>query len=123
MNKNVILAIDQGSSGTRAFAVDAAGAVLYKRTDIICAEHPREGYAQYDAKQLLESQLLVLNELLDKLEDEEVSAIAVFYRGIVEQANRRAFGPCAQLAGRPRRQRGGRRILPPAGHSQTDGAL
>lgn len=77
MNKNVILAIDQGSSGTRAFAVDAAGAVLYKRTDVICAEHPREGYAQYDAKQLLESQLLVLNELLDKLEEEEVSAIAV----------------------------------------------
>ena len=35
MNKNVILAIDQGSSGTRAFAVDAAGAVLYKRTDIM----------------------------------------------------------------------------------------
>ena len=42
MNKNVILAIDQGSSGTRAFAVDASGAVLYKRTEVICAEHPRE---------------------------------------------------------------------------------
>ena len=77
MNKNVILAIDQGSSGTRAFAVDSSGAVLYKRTDVLCAQHPREGYAQYDAAELLESQLAVLNELLDKLEDEEVSAIAV----------------------------------------------
>ena len=96
MNKNVILAIDQGSSGTRAFAVDASGAVLYKRTEVICAEHPREGYAQYDAAKLLESQLVVLNELLDKLEEEEVSAIAVSsQRSTVVLWNRRTSEPLA----------------------------
>ena len=96
MNKNVILAIDQGSSGTRAFAVDASGAVLYKRTEVLCAEHPREGYAQYDAAKLLESQLVVLNELLDKLEEEEVSAIAVSsQRSTVVLWNRRTGEPLA----------------------------
>ncbi len=98
MNSNVILALDQGSSGTRAFAVDASGAVLYKRTDVLSASHPREGYAEYDATKLLESQLVVLNELLDKLEDEEVSAIAVSsQRSTVVLWNRETGEPLAPV--------------------------
>ena len=77
MNNNVIVALDQGSSGTRVFAVDGSGAVLYKRAETLAPAHPQEGYAQYNAEELLESQIPLLNEMLDKLEEEEVSAIAV----------------------------------------------
>ena len=57
MNNNVIVALDQGSSGTRVFAVDGSGAVLYKRAETLAPAHPQEGYAQYNAEELLESQI------------------------------------------------------------------
>ena len=63
MNNNVILALDQGSSGTRVFAVDGSGAVLYKRAETLSAAHPQEGYAEYEAGNLLESQIPLLHEI------------------------------------------------------------
>ncbi|MFH1618958.1 MAG: FGGY family carbohydrate kinase [bacterium] len=62
-----IIVLDQGSSSSRALAVDRHGVVKFKVLKPLQASYPREGMAEYDASALLQSQLKALEELLRKL--------------------------------------------------------
>ena len=64
MARDIFIVLDQGSSSSRAVAVDAGGAIVAQSRRQIRAQFPSPGFAQYDAAELLQSQLSALDELL-----------------------------------------------------------
>ncbi len=59
----VVLAIDQGTSSTKAIAVDVAGTIIGRVTRPIAQAHPRPGWVEQDAEEILESVRATLGEL------------------------------------------------------------
>ncbi len=76
-NERLIIALDLGTSSSRAFAVDAAGTVRAQKSAQLSPTRPREGCSEYDAQTLLQSQLDVLHQLLDEVDPQRVAALAV----------------------------------------------
>ena len=76
-NKPFIVALDQGTSGSRAFAVARDGSVLAQKSAPLAPTRPAAGLSEYDAQSLASSQLRVLNELLDELGPQHAAALAV----------------------------------------------
>lgn len=77
MNDKWIVAIDQGTSSCRAFAVDIEGTVRAQKSKIFSPLRPQKGLSFYQAEELLSAQLEVLHALLDEIGPEKVAAIAV----------------------------------------------
>lgn len=80
MNKKTgpfIVALDLGTSGCRAVAVAADGTVVCEQRQALAPIREAEGISYYQADELLEVQLRVLNDLLDQLPLGEVAAISV----------------------------------------------
>lgn len=65
--KEYFIVLDQGSSSSRAFAVDKHGNIEWKAQKVIRASYPKNGWAEYDALGLLYSQLGALDECLRKI--------------------------------------------------------
>jgi glycerol kinase len=63
----LILALDQGSSSSRALAVDAKGEVLARAQRKIGTTHPKAGWAEHDAAEIAASQEWALKTVLKKL--------------------------------------------------------
>jgi glycerol kinase len=59
----VIVAIDQGTSSTKAIAIDDWGTVVGRATRPIAQAHPRPGWVEQDAEEILESVRATLGEL------------------------------------------------------------
>ncbi len=77
MNGPFIVALDQGTSGCRAVAVDKNGQVCAQHRQTFSPQRLQPGLSEYDATQLLEAQLGVLNGLLDEIGPQQVAALAV----------------------------------------------
>ena len=73
----LIIALDQGTSGSRAFAIAPDGSVRAQKSAPLAPVRPGEGLSEYDAEVLLDSQWKVLNELLDEVGPEQAAALAV----------------------------------------------
>lgn len=77
MSNKFIVALDQGSSSSRALAFDSFGQVAAKQTVSLSPDYPAEGLAQYDGETLFKSQLDALHRVLDSVGAAEVAALAV----------------------------------------------
>ena len=77
-----ILAIDQGTTGTRAILVDGSGKPLWQASQEITQVYPRPGWVEHDAREIFESCMAVVEELL---EETEVSPRQVQALGITNQ--------------------------------------
>lgn len=77
MANKLILSLDQGSSGSRAFALRADGTVAAKEACVLEPRHLPDGRAEYDANELLNSQTGTLNRLIDQLPAEADLYLAV----------------------------------------------
>ena len=77
MNDKWVIAIDQGTSSCRAFAVDNKGQVRAQQSKVFSPQRPQKGLSFYDAEQLLRAQLEVLHALLDEIGPEKAAALAV----------------------------------------------
>ncbi len=77
MNHKLIVALDQGSSASRALAVDEKGKVTARVSRAVETFRPAEGLAEFDAWQLLRGQVDSLQEVLDRAGAEKVAAISV----------------------------------------------
>ncbi|MDA8130844.1 MAG: FGGY family carbohydrate kinase [Elusimicrobia bacterium] len=62
-----IIVLDQGSSSSRALALDPEGSIAVKAQRRLEASYPSQGLAEYDAEQLYRSQADSLDEVLKKL--------------------------------------------------------
>ncbi|MDR0292134.1 MAG: hypothetical protein LBI01_05145, partial [Elusimicrobium sp.] len=71
------LVLDQGSSGSRALVVNGAGQITVKKHREISAKHLGPSLAEYDGKELLDSQLGTMQDALDGAGEKNISSIAV----------------------------------------------
>ena len=76
-NDSFIVAVDQGTSSSRAFAVAADGSIRAQRTIPLAPHRPGEGLSEYEAQTLLNSQVEAINALLDDVGPRRVKALAV----------------------------------------------
>ncbi len=65
-NKNHILAIDQGTTGSTALLFDKGGRVLSSAYRELHQVYPRPGWVEHDPKELLSTSLAVAREALEK---------------------------------------------------------
>ncbi|MEJ7582760.1 MAG: glycerol kinase GlpK [Acidimicrobiales bacterium] len=108
----VVIALDAGTTGVRAVAVDESGAPVGYRYREITQHYPRPGWVEHDATEIWTSIVAVTNLLLAEL-DEPVAAIGItnqretvvawdrrsgrpLHRAIVWQ-DRRTAGRCDEL--------------------------
>lgn len=63
----LVLALDQGSSSSRALAIDARGRVVLRAQRPVKLYYPRPGWAEHDPEELARSIEASLDELLKKL--------------------------------------------------------
>ncbi len=77
MSATYVVALDQGTSSCRAFAVGLDGTVKAQKS-IACSPHrAQKGFSQYDAPALLNTQLEVLHTLLDEIGPAHIAGIGV----------------------------------------------
>ncbi|MCL2888263.1 MAG: FGGY family carbohydrate kinase [Elusimicrobia bacterium] len=75
--EHAFLVLDQGSSGSRALLVNRAGHITVKKHREITAKHLGLNSAEYDGKELLDSQLGALHDALGAAGGKNISSIAV----------------------------------------------
>ncbi|QYG92769.1 glycerol kinase GlpK [Iamia sp. SCSIO 61187] len=109
----VVIALDAGTTGVRAFAVDEAGAPVGYRYQEFTQHFPRPGWVEHDATEIWTSVVAVTNRLITDLE-QPVAAIGItdqretvvawsrrtgrpYHRAIVWQ-DRRTAARCDALA-------------------------
>ncbi len=77
MNKQFIIALDQGSSSSRALAIDEKGQVSARVSRAVQTQRPDELTAEFDAWELLTGQLDALQSVLNQVGAGNAAAIAV----------------------------------------------
>ncbi len=77
MNKKFIVALDQGSSSSRALVFDEKGQLVVRAARALDTLRPAAGLAEFDAKSLLNGQLETLQEVLKQIDLQQVAAISV----------------------------------------------
>ena len=77
MNDSVIITLDQGSSSSRALAIDSKGRVVAQAARALPTIRPAEGLAEIEAAALLPDQVAVLQEVCAQVSDYKIAALAV----------------------------------------------
>ena len=77
-----IIALDQGTTGTTAMLIDAAGAPLWTASREIRQIYPRPGWVEHDPVELFDSCLEVIEDLLETAEEHPRSIAGI---GITNQ--------------------------------------
>ncbi len=115
MNRTFVLALDQGTTSSRAILFDRAGAVCAAAQQEYTQHYPQPGWVEHDADEIWETQLAVAQRVL---RENNVSAGQIAALGIANQRettllwdrassaplaraivwqDRRTAGPCAEL--------------------------
>ena len=97
MNNSVIITLDQGSSSSRALAIDSAGRVVAQATRALQTIRPAEGLAEIEVSSLLEDQLAVLHDLCAQITNRCPVCLGPAMAGGRQRVGRRK----KMLAGRP----------------------
>lgn len=98
MSNKWIVALDQGTSSCRAFAIDSMGKVRAQKNKIFLPQRPQKGFSSYDASKLLAVQMEVLNALLDEIGPSNAAALAVCsQRSTVVLWDKRTGAPVAPV--------------------------
>ena len=69
MSSKYILAIDQGTSGTKAVVFDSSGQVVAKATEPLKSYFPRPGFVEQDAVEIYSNVLAAVSACLKKFKD------------------------------------------------------
>ncbi len=77
MSDKWIVALDQGTSSCRAFAVDMQGQIRAQKHKIFSPHRQQKGFSEYNAHALLVAQQEVLHALLDEITPSRAAALAV----------------------------------------------
>lgn len=77
MNGKLIIALDQGSSTSRALAVDEKGQTAARASRALDTLRPAQGLAEFDAWELLKGQLDALFDVLGQVKGAQIAALSV----------------------------------------------
>lgn len=72
-----VLAIDQGTSGTKALVFDASGRVHSRGFTAVPCTHPRTGFVEQDANAIYQSVLKAVAECLERFEGDQKDIVGV----------------------------------------------
>jgi len=92
-----VLALDQGTTSSRALRFDAQGGLCAPAQQTFAQSFPQPGWVEHDAEEILASQLSTAREALHGVEPREVDAIGITNQRetvvIWERASGRALAP------------------------------
>ena len=78
MNRDIVLALDQGTTGTTALLVDSCGRVLSRAYSEFRQHYPRPGWVEHDALEIWEVSRSVVREVLGQVGGvERVAAVGL----------------------------------------------
>jgi len=77
MSKEIIIALDEGTTNAKAVALDASGHVVAKASRPLTIQTPREGWVEQSGERLLDASLEVIREVVARVGGERVAALAV----------------------------------------------
>ena len=77
MTERVVLAVDQGTTNSKAILVAEDGRVLARGSSPVSIEHPRSGWVQQDGEQIWRSVQEAITACLTKVGDVEIAAIGI----------------------------------------------
>ena len=76
-SKEVIIALDEGTTNAKAVALDACGKVLVSRSRALSINTPREGWVEQPAELLVSASLAVIAEVIETVGADNVAALAI----------------------------------------------
>lgn len=77
MAREVIVALDEGTSNVKAVAIDALGQVVAKASRPLTVSTPQPGWVEQDGMTLLTMSLTVLREVIQTVGENRVAALAI----------------------------------------------
>ena len=75
--KKIIIALDQGTSSSRAIAFDQGGEKLAESQKEFPQIFPKDGWVEHDPEQIWQSQYEVLSEVIHKVGAKNVAALGI----------------------------------------------
>jgi glycerol kinase len=98
MTDSPLLAIDQGTSNTKALLVDRAGAILARDTRALARSYPHPGWVEQDPRAILESVQEALDSVMHHAGGRRPAALAISNQResvlLWERRTGRPLGPC-----------------------------
>lgn len=77
MTEKVILAIDEGTTNSKAVLVDQAGGIIASGSALVPITYPQSGWVQQDANEIWEATKDAINNCLQKAPDVKITAIGI----------------------------------------------
>lgn len=77
MARDLIVALDEGTSNVKAVVIDARGQVVTKASRPLTVDTPQAGWVEQDGMTLLESSLTVIREVIQTVGEHRVAALAI----------------------------------------------
>jgi glycerol kinase len=74
---DLLLAIDQGTSSTRALVFDLAGAVVAVRQRPLSQHYPREGWVEHDAEEIWSATVSVCRDAIADVDAGRIAAVGI----------------------------------------------
>ncbi|AZT23189.1 TPA: FGGY family carbohydrate kinase [Salmonella enterica] len=75
--KDVIIALDEGTTNAKAIAIDGTGKVLARSSQALAIKTPREGWVEQSGEYLVEASLKVMRDVIEQVGSERVAGIAI----------------------------------------------
>ncbi|NDJ55962.1 carbohydrate kinase [Enterobacteriaceae bacterium 4M9] len=77
MDKELIVALDEGTSNVKAVAIDAQGRVVAQASKALSLATPQPGWVEQDGNALLDGSFDVLRQVINEVGKERVAALAI----------------------------------------------
>lgn len=105
--KNIIIALDEGTTNAKAVALDGEGNVLCKFSQALSIQIPREGWIEQSGEMLIAASTKVIAQAIDFVGSERVAALAIsnqretaigWYRGNGKPLNAAITWQCSRTS-------------------------
>jgi len=77
VSKDIVIALDEGTTNAKAVALDEQGNVVAKSSRPLSIQTPREGWVEQSGELLLQASLAVVGEVVAQVGPERVAALAI----------------------------------------------
>src|SRR4051794_40777554 len=98
MAKRILLAIDQGTTNTKALLIDETGAIVASASHPVGRSYPAPAWVEQDAMELWQSVQSVIDTCLSNAGTRELAAVAITNQReaalLWERASGQPLGPC-----------------------------
>ncbi len=107
MDKDIIIALDEGTSNAKAIAMDNEGNVITSHSLPLSIITPREGWVEQDAHLLLDASRSVISKVISDINPERIAGLAIsvqretavgWYRSNSEPINSAITWQCSRTA-------------------------